>query len=227
MTKTNPPARSKNLERTVQAILNLLKREGPSNAGALASRLKISDAAVRQHLYSLRDRRLVTSREEPRPMGRPAKLWRLTSNANRFFPDAHAELTLSLIQCTETTFGKDGLNRVVAQSTQQRIEQYQKRIPERGPLERRLKALVSLRNQEGYMVEIRSLQDGSFLLVQNHCPISKVVEICSQICAAELEVFQTVLGKKVSIERREHMLADSRRCVYLIRNLTAREIKQQ
>lgn len=227
MTKTKPSSLSKNVERTVKAILNLLKTEGPTDAVVLGSRLKISAVAVRQHLYSLRDKHLVTYEEEPRPLGRPAKLWRLTANANQFFPDAHADLTLSLIQCTEKAFGKEGLNRVVTQCAQRHIEQYQKRIPQVGSLERRLKALVSLRNQEGYMAEINSLQDGSFQLIENHCPISTVAERCSQLCDAELEVFRSVVGKNVAVERREHMMTDSRRCVYLIRKLTAKQLKRR
>src|SRR5205085_11047484 len=77
--------------RSRRAILELLKWHGPQDAQTLAGRLEITAMAVRQHLYALTGEKLVESEEEPRPMGRPAKLWRLTPAANELFPNAHAD----------------------------------------------------------------------------------------------------------------------------------------
>ena len=64
-----------------QAILRLLKQQGPSDSETLAAQLDISSMAVRQHLYALHTQRLVTYQEEQRPIGRPAKMWCLTRMA--------------------------------------------------------------------------------------------------------------------------------------------------
>src|SRR3546814_17085422 len=69
--------------------------------------------AVRQHLYDLEAEGLVTHEAEARPVGRPAKLWRLTPAADRFFPDGHAELTVSLINSMKQTFGAEGLDKLL------------------------------------------------------------------------------------------------------------------
>ena len=201
-----------------QAIVHLLKQQGPSDSEALASQLGISAMAVRQHLYALRTQKLVTSKEEQRPIGRPAKMWSLTPGAESHFPDAHAGLTVNLLNAVEQTFGEEGVKRVVSQSTQQQIENYRSRIPARGSLQNRLKTLISLRNEEGYMAEVQRQPDGSFVLIQNHCPICAAATACSQLCDAELEVFRAIMGERVIIERTEHMLAGARRCVYRIRN---------
>ena len=39
--------------------------------------------AVRQHLYALQQEKLVTAEERPVPIGRPAKFWSLTKEAER------------------------------------------------------------------------------------------------------------------------------------------------
>ena len=52
--------------------------------------------AVRQHLYALQNEKLVTAEERPVPLGRPAKHWTLTPEADRLFPDAYAELSVAL-----------------------------------------------------------------------------------------------------------------------------------
>src|ERR1700724_646680 len=130
---TRPPASSERRvgatdPRSRRAILELLKWHGPQDARTLAGRLEISAMAVRQHLYSLADDRLVTSDEEPRPMVRPAKLWRLTPAADELFPNAHADLTLSLIQSMRQTFGERGLDRLIAVRTRGQIESYRSQM---------------------------------------------------------------------------------------------------
>src|SRR5262245_49014989 len=99
--------------RTRRAIVHLLKQEGPMDALRLAARLHRSAMAVRLHLYGLHAERLVTYEEQPRPRGRPAKLWQLTPAADRLFPEGYAELTLSLLNSVGEAFGKAGLGRLL------------------------------------------------------------------------------------------------------------------
>jgi len=200
-----------------QAILRLLKQQGPSDSEALATQLGISAMAVRQHLYALHDQELVTYQEEPRPIGRPAKMWSLTPGADAHFPDAHAGLTVNLLNAVEQTFGQKGVKRVMLQNTQQQIDNYRSRIPARASLQNRLKTLISIRNEEGYMAEVQRQPDGSFLLIENHCPVCTAAKVCPMLCDSELDIFRAILGESVVIERTEHMLAGARRCVYRIR----------
>ena len=65
--------------------------------------------------------------------------------------------------------------------------------------------------------EAQRQRDGSFLLIENHCPISAAANVCPKLCEAEMEVFLAILGAGVIIERAEHILAGARRCVYRIR----------
>jgi predicted ArsR family transcriptional regulator len=202
--------------RTRRAILQLLKQEGYLDAVTLSSRLDITAMAVRQHLYALQDEHLVAYKEEQRSMGRPAKLWHLTSAADRLFPDGYAELTLSLIDSVKEAFGEAGLDRLLDVRTTHQIASYQAFISNPNSLQKRLEALATLRTDEGYMAEILPLDDGSFLLIENHCPICAAATACTGFCARELEVFQRVLGEEVKIERTEHIVAGARRCVYRI-----------
>ena len=202
-----------------QAILRLLKQQGPSDSATLAAQLDISAMAVRQHLYALQTQRLVTYEEEQRPIGRPAKMWGLTPAAAPHFPDAHAGLTVNLLNAVEQTFGAEGVQRLVTRCAQQQIADYRSRIPARSFLRARLEALVSIRNEEGFMAEVQRQPDGSFLLIENHCPISAAAHVCPKLCDAEMEVFRAILGEGVTIERAEHMVAGARRCVYRIRTV--------
>jgi predicted ArsR family transcriptional regulator len=202
--------------RTRQAIIDILKREGPQDAAALAGRLGLSAMAVRQHLYGLRDERLVTFEAQPRPLGRPAKLWRLTAAADKFFPDGHADLTIDLIQAMKQAFGDAGLDKLLAVRTRAQIEAYGRRVKPGDSLPKRLAALAEQRSEEGYMAEARKADDGGYLLVENHCPVCSAAKACTGLCAAELQVFRTVLGSDVKVERSDHILAGARRCAYRV-----------
>src|SRR5438552_4125959 len=79
----------------------------------LAARLRLTPMAVRQHLYALEREKLVVADERPVPIGRPAKYWHLTREADRLFPDAYAELNVALVDAMSRTFGPKGLQRVL------------------------------------------------------------------------------------------------------------------
>jgi len=201
--------------RTRRRILEILKQDGPTDSVTLAGQLSLTGMAVRQHLYDLQKNRLVCYQEERRPLGRPAKLWRLTPAADRFFPNAHADLVLSLVDAARSSLGSKGLGRIIAARARQQISQYRQRIPARLPLPQRLKRLAHIRTEEGYMAEVKTRPDGSFLLIENHCPICTAATACTGLCDAELDVFRSTLPG-TEVRRIEHIVAGSRRCVYQI-----------
>ncbi len=202
--------------RSREAILDMLKRRGPLTATEIAETLALTAMAVRQHLYALQEEALVAYSEQPRPIGRPAKLWRLTEASDRFFPDAHAELTVDLIKGVKEAFGPEGMDRLLAIRTRDQIAAYRRRIGGRRSLAKRLEALAEIRSEEGYMAEVRRAEDGTFLLIENHCPVCHAAAACTGLCAAELSVFQAVLGVEVEVSRGDHILAGARRCAYRV-----------
>lgn len=204
-------------------ILFYLKTKGPQTAAAIARRLGVTPMAVRQHLYALESGGLVSWEDRPAPVGRPARHWILTSSASGRFPDSHAELIVGLLDAVRSAFGEPGLEKLIHERLAQQSSRYRARLPgPRAPLERRIAALVSVRKEEGYMAEWSREADGSFSLIENHCPICDAAKTCQRICGSELDLFREVLGKSVGVERTEHMMDGARRCVYRIRNNGAR-----
>src|SRR5258708_5790261 len=201
--------------KTRRAIVKLLKTEGPLDSSRLARHLRLTPMAVRQHLYALQPGKLVTAADRPVPLGRPAKHWQLTPEANRLFPDAYAELTLALVGAVGTAFGPVGLQRVLESRCASQRADYGSRIPASAPLEEKLRALARIRTEEGYMAEVTRAGDG-FLFVERHCPICAAANACQGLCSTELELFRAVLGKGACVERTEHIIAGDRRCVYQV-----------
>ena len=208
--------------KTRRAITKLLKTEGPIDSAQLAERLGLTAMAVRQHLYSLQREGLVTAEERPVPIGRPAKFWRLTRDADRLFPEAYAELSVALIDSVKDAFGDEGLERVLTSRCARQRTDYAKRIKPGASLQKKLEALAQVRSEEGYMAEIRKEGEGSYLLVENHCPICAAANACQGFCSTELDLFRSVLGRGVSVERAEHIIKGDQRCVYRIKEFPAK-----
>lgn len=201
--------------KTRRAIVKLLKTEGALDSARLARQLRLTPMAVRQHLYALQREKLVTAEERPVPLGRPAKHWQLTPEANRLFPDAYAELTVALVGAVGDAFGPAGVRRVLESRCAVQQADYRSRIPASASLERKLGELAKIRTEEGYMAEVTRQGDG-FLFVEKHCPICAAANACQGFCSTELELFRSILGKGVRVERTEHIIAGDRRCVYQV-----------
>ncbi|OKH88337.1 hypothetical protein LF95_17105 [Thalassospira sp. TSL5-1] len=198
-------------------MLDMLKKGGPARADTMAESLGISAMAVRQHLKTLAEQEMVSEQQMAATKGRPAKLWALTEQSNKAFPDGHQELAVSLIDCMRDTFGPDGLARIIEARAEQQKMIYKTRLQNAGEdLESRVAALAAAREAEGYMAELQQDAEGNLLLVENHCPICSAASACRSLCARELEVFQSVLGPDISVERTDHILAGARRCAYRI-----------
>ena len=204
---------------TRRRIVNLLKTEGALDAAALASRLHVTPMAVRQHLYALEKEKLLTVEERPVPIGRPAKYWQLTPEANRLFPDAYAELSVALIDSVKDVFGAEGMSRLLDARLARQREAYAARVSQSAPLGTRLRQLARVRTEEGYMAEVKRDGRDAFLFIENHCPICAAATACQGVCFTELELFASVLGPDVQVERAEHIVSGDRRCVYEVRGI--------
>jgi predicted ArsR family transcriptional regulator len=201
--------------KTRRAIVKRLKAEGPVDSARLARRMGLTPMAVRQHLYALQREKLVTAEERQGPLGRPAKYWQLTREADRLFPDAYAELSVALIGALGDTFGEAGVQRVLESRCAAQRTVYRARIDEAAPLGDKLRALAKQRTEEGYMAEVRRDGDG-YLFIENHCPICAAATVCQGFCSTELDLFRAVLGPEVAVERGEHIVSGDRRCVYRV-----------
>ena len=185
------------------------------NSAVLAKKLRVTPMAVRQHLYALHEEKLVDAEERPVPLGRPAKYWRLTRDADRLFPDAYAELNAALMTSIQDAFGPAGMDRLLDARLARQRSDYAARIDPSAPLAARVRQLAQVRAEEGYMAEVK--RDGQgFLFVENHCPICAAATACQGFCSTELDLFRAVLGPGVSVERTEHILSGDRRCAYRI-----------
>ena len=187
---------------------------------ALADALAITAEAARQQLNRLVREGLVAPETEHGAgdaikAGRPSQRWRLTPAAEARFPDAHAELTVRLIQTVRAELGEEALDRLVMAHERRARAAYATELSGAQSPTEKIARLAALRTRDGYMAEWHDL-DGVWLLTENHCPICAAAQACQGFCRAELALFQEVLGPELEVTRTDHIASGARRCAYRI-----------
>ena len=157
--------------RAEEGVLFQLKTRGPQTAAQVARRLGVTAMAVRQHIYRLQVESLVEFSDERRKVGRPARVWRLTSAAAERFPDTHGDLTVEIIGAVRATFGEAGMDKLLRERTRRQIEEYRARLRPAGTsIAKRAQALAEIRREQGYMAECARMPDGSMLFAREPLP---------------------------------------------------------
>jgi predicted ArsR family transcriptional regulator len=197
-------------------VLHALKAAGPQTAEALGRELNMTAVGARQHLTRLQDEELVAAEDRSEGVGRPKRLWSLTEAGHARFPDNHAGLTLELIAAIRKAGGEVLLDQVIGSREQSALKIYRARLDGAKTLKEKVKRLAAIRSEEGYMARTEPAKDGAVLLVENHCPICVAARSCQGFCRSELNMFRTVLGDGVAVERTEHVLGGAHRCVYRV-----------
>jgi len=200
-------------------LLDHLKRTAPATVAELASLVGTTETAVRQHLDELAKRGLaVSERGAPEGRGRPAERWSLTELAQDLFPDHHGSFMVGLIGAVREAMGEEGMEQVLEVRRRTQLRDYREQLPgQEAQLGTKVQALARQRTREGYMAEARRDDDGSWLLIEHHCPVCEAATSCQGICVKEWQLFGEFLGPDVDVDREEHLLSGGRRCVYRIR----------
>lgn len=203
------------LKKSEDRILFLLKNHGQQTAQQLASKLEITPMGARQHLLALQKKGLVSSHQKKSGVGRPKQYWEITNKAENRFPDSHAQLAVDLLNSIENTFGLRGLKKLIDHREQLTLDTYKKQLDQYALLKSKLKKLAEMRTQEGYMAEYQRCEDGSYLLIENHCPICSAATRCQQFCLSELQLFKALVkSDQVTVKRESHLIQGDKRCVY-------------
>lgn len=206
---------------TKDDILNYLLKQGQATAQELAQTFDISPQAIRRHLKDLEEEQLIEYESIQSGMGRPNHLYQLSKKGRDRFPQRYGEFTLSLLDTLLETVGEEQVGMVLQKQWEKKAEIYRDRVG-KGTLKERVSRLMRLRQEEGYMAEILTVegdnQDSQFILAEHHCAISEVAESFPTVCGHELEMFSVILPD-CSIERTHWLNNGEHRCGYLIKQI--------
>lgn len=193
------------------AIITDLREHGERSVTQLAELLGISDVATRRHLSVLQDEGFVAVRTVKQARGRPAARYELTDEAQRLFPHRYDQLAAEMMDFLAEQHGRDGLRTFLKWRLERETADLRHAVTAED-LHERLQQLASTLSDAGFAASIEPTDDG-FKLVQNHCAIADVAKEHPELCAYEAAAFSKVLGRDVSLSRRETLATGAAACV--------------
>jgi DeoR family suf operon transcriptional repressor len=208
MTTTQPAS-------TKEDILQYLLKNGQATAQDLAETLQISPQATRRHLKDLEGEGSIEYRSVQVGMGRPQHIYHLSRQGRARFPHNYDNFAVSFLDTLVETVGEQQVGEILRKQWERKAEEYRQRVGQ-GSLTERMKKLVEIRREEGYMAELLPVEEKkSYILAEHHCAISEVAESYPSICGHELEMFSIVLPD-CQVERTHWINQGEHRCGYWI-----------
>lgn len=196
---------------TKHRILERLRSKA-SCAHDLASNLGISKVAVHRHLEALEREGLVRSHTEKHEgRGRPKQVFVAVDEQAQY-----ARMCDDILTHLRDLFGSEGVLGVLSRRNAKLLGELAPQL-EGLPLEEKLARLSEFLSQQGY--HAHHYQEGEFwYLEQKSCPKLALSSQHGELCLAELEMYQKLLG--VPIVREERIAAGGKCCRYRIEGET-------
>lgn len=183
-------------------VARLLLENGPSTVSQLSEWLGLTPTAVRRHLDALlAEGRVETQEARPRgrrSRGRPARLFVLTDTGRNAFYHAYDDLAASALRFLADTAGEAAVAEFARWQVTDLEHRYRRAVGAATSTSERVQALAEKLSGDGYAATAQAAPStGGEQLCQHHCPVAHVAEQFPQLCEAETEAFERLLGTPV------------------------------
>ena len=186
-------------ERVARSLLD----GGPATASELAGRLGHTPTVVRRHLDALVAEGFVQADDQrpfgPTPVrgrGRPARVFSLTDAGSHAFDVDYDDLAVSALDYLGRTYGEQAVRAFARQRADTLVERLRVSLAGGQDTEARLVLLADGLAQDGYAATTVETETGP-QLCQHHCPVRHAAARFPQLCEAETEAFEQLLGTHV------------------------------
>jgi DeoR family suf operon transcriptional repressor len=200
-----------------ELLVALKKASQPLTAGELAARFGVTANALRRHLDALAAEELVRFSREVRGVGAPVHAYSLTAAGQALFPQAYVPVLTAVLEAVREVAGAEGVRAAIHRQWAGLVAGARERLAEL-PLPERAQLVAELRSSQGYMAEAIADAPDAARIREHHCAIRDVAERFPEICAAEHELMEQLLG--VPVERTGHILDGCTACEYTAREIT-------
>jgi predicted ArsR family transcriptional regulator len=200
------------MQATRQQIVEHLHRERTATVRALVDLTGLTAAAVRQHLAVLEREGLVQARAERGHVGRPARIYTLTSRGEALYPTSHDLLATMLMQELRAA-GPEILQRIMQRIAARMADQRMERVAGR-PVAERVQETAAILRELGSTVESEQRGDEHFIF-QCTCPYPTVARRNSAVCALEVDFVRRLTGADAHLVT--SLLRGDPACTYRIR----------
>ncbi|MBP7950123.1 MAG: hypothetical protein KA004_10735 [Verrucomicrobiales bacterium] len=198
------------------AILDLLKRSTGMSVKDIAKHLRMSYMGIKQHCVDLEKKGLLDTWRNPKQLGRPEKLYRLTPKAGAFYPEVGNELTLDLLNSIQQLYGPTAPDRLLFSYFSKRADYYLKKVKGNSVSERAA-SFCKIREAEGHCAEIEYDHNAGLRIVEFHSPFKEIAQTYPSVRRMEELMVNRVLG--ITVKRSEEKASGLTKYVFHIPTL--------
>lgn len=200
--------------KTRSDILNALKRSDGLTADQLAAQFGITSMAVRKHITALEAEGLIDSSVERRPVGRPARVYRLSEHSDELFPQHYDALAVDLLIDLAAMDGPGKLDLLFDRRADRTYAYLERRLSNAHTFDERVRALAEGMDELGYLADWEQTGPGAYVVNQHNCTIQRIATAFPQVCYHELETYRRLLN--ADVQRSCHLASGDHMCSYVI-----------
>ena len=182
------------------AILEAIKVSDGMPVSDLARELKMSYMGVKQHCLKLVELGFLEEWRIPREkkeVGRPEKLYRLTSKCSALFPDAGVGLTLAVLKGVRQLYGDSAPEKLLFNHFQILKEQWQPKLRAGKSMVEKATRLADIRDKSGWFSKCHYDAETGFRIEEFHSPLKKIYIEYPNAVRMEVQMMEQLLGTKI------------------------------
>src|ERR1035437_1498737 len=181
---------------TRMEVLELLRRKGHASAATIATDLRVTPNAVRQHLTNLERDGFVVSNPEKSRRGRPSLLFSLTERADSVFPKRSGPLGPMVPHEVQEMGGPDALDEIFERMAPRHAGAIARSLEGR-EFDDKLSRVVAWIGRAGTLAEQSETPEGAKVTIHN-CPFRNTALKFPQVCTITPHLISQLLGTAVS-----------------------------
>jgi predicted ArsR family transcriptional regulator len=195
-------------------ILAEIKRSQGLSVSQLCERISLSYMGVKQHCVALEKDGYLDTWRRPKGMGRPEKAYRLTAQAQEFFPSEHTNFTAEILTSLEQVYGPAAPEKILFQIYQNLTVKLQSKISGT-TLEERARSFSALRDGDGYMSEYYFNPDiQRHQIIEYNSPVLPIADQFKILTHLENTMLENLLG--VRIHRQQERVSGLYKCIFTL-----------
>ncbi len=185
---------------TRKEILGEIRRSGEISIPELTKKLNIVTNAVRGHMMLLEKESLVTYKWLRQKRGRPLKIYRLSENAEAYFPKKYDQLLDDIMKEITLLDGHHKLNEILNSISKRWANEIKAKLNLTGkPLEEILRHYVNYLNTQGYLSSLEK-HDNGYKILNYNCIYRNTARKYSEICNMHPNILRELTDAKVFLE---------------------------
>jgi len=198
-----------------QQMLELLKRAGRADTGAIACAVGITVSGARQHLTALERDGFIAHRLDRAGPGRPRHRYELTPAGDSLFPRHYGALANELLGYLDDE-DPDLVARIFDKRGQRRLAGARLRMAGRQFAEK-VAVVAAILDEDGYLADFTERDDGTFIITEHNCAVLAVAQRYQHACRSELDFLRAALPE-AEVTRIAHRINGAHVCAYEVRS---------